>query len=181
MDAALATRLRGLMAGAPSLTAAQLADAADADVHLVQEWLDLSEAAGVVAADSRPFEMRLGGCGCFPPRGRVRIVHVAVAEPSGALQDCRDHCEKVFADLGFAPERRPFSPHLTVGRVREDRTDGGLRRAVPAGPGSPGPQTEFLAGLARGRPSTAPAAPWPPGGPWGQISMSDCPPNRYLR
>ena len=91
---------------------------------------EISEAAGVAAADSRPFEIRLAGCGCFPPRGRARIVHVGVAEPSGALEDCRDHCEKVFADLGFAAERRPFSPHLTIGRVREDRTDGGLRRAV---------------------------------------------------
>ena len=91
---------------------------------------DISEAAGVAAADSRPFEIRLGGCGCFPPRGRVRIVHVAVDEPSGALQECRDGCEKVFAGIGFAPERRPFSPHLTIGRVREDRTDGRLRQAV---------------------------------------------------
>ncbi len=88
------------------------------------------EAAGVAAADSRPFDIRLGRCGCFPPGGRVRIVQVAVDEPSGALQDCRDYCEMVFADLGFAPEQRPFKPHLTIGRVREDRTDGRLRRAV---------------------------------------------------
>jgi len=110
-------------------------------IHLTLKFLgevaeercaEICDAAGAAAADSRPFEIRLANSGCFPPHGRVRIVHVGMAEPSGALQQCRDRCEQVFSELGFAPERRPFSPHLTVGRVREDRTDGRLRQAVEA-------------------------------------------------
>jgi len=88
-------------------------------------------AAGAVAAQVEPFEVYLASCGCFPPRGRVRIVHAGVVDQSRHnLQRCRDLCEQGFAELGFAREHRPFTAHLTVGRVREDRTDGRLRAAV---------------------------------------------------
>ncbi|MHC4093865.1 MAG: RNA 2',3'-cyclic phosphodiesterase, partial [Planctomycetota bacterium] len=89
-------------------------------------------AAGTVAGQVGPFELRLGQCGCFPLRGRVRIVHAGVADLSagGSLQRCRDLCEAAFAELGFARENRPFTPHLTVGRVKEDRTQGRLRAAA---------------------------------------------------
>ena len=106
------------------LTMKFLGEVPDDDVEAV------CAAAGQVAAQVPPFEMRLGRCGCFPPQGRVRIVHVGLEEESGALQRCRDLCEEAFHDLGFAKERRPFTPHLTLGRVREDRTDGRLRQAV---------------------------------------------------
>ena len=84
------------------------------------------------AAESPPFEMELSGCGCFPPGGPVRIVWVGGSEPSGALNHCVERVERELEPLGFPRERRPFSPHLTMGRVREDRTNGRLRSAVEA-------------------------------------------------
>ncbi len=88
-------------------------------------------AAQAVAAQVEPFEVYLASCGCFPPRGRVRIVHTGLVDRSQHnLQQCRDLCEREFAELGFAREHRPFTAHLTIGRVREDRTDGRLRAAV---------------------------------------------------
>ncbi len=87
-------------------------------------------AAGEVAAQLAPFELSLSLCGCFPPRGAVRIVQCGVADASGSLQQAGELCEDAFDSLGFARERRPFKPHLTIGRVREDRTHGRLRTAV---------------------------------------------------
>lgn len=87
-------------------------------------------AAESVAHQVEPFDLALDACGCFPPRGAVRIVHIGVAEPQGRLQRCRDLCQAVYADLGFEPERRAFSPHLTVGRVRQGRRADRLRQAV---------------------------------------------------
>ena len=48
------------------------------------------------------------------------------------MQRCRDRLEDAFEEQGFPKETRPFTPHLTVGRVREDRTGGRLRQAAEA-------------------------------------------------
>ena len=37
-----------------------------------------------------------------------------------------------FAALGIASESRPFHPHVTIGRVKEDRSGGDLRGAIEA-------------------------------------------------
>ncbi len=87
-------------------------------------------AAASVAGQTPPFEITLEACGCFPPRGAVRIVHCAVADRPHTLPKCNELCEGLYADLGFEREARPFRPHLTIGRVREDHTGGRLRAAV---------------------------------------------------
>ena len=91
---------------------------------------DVAEAITRAATASMPFNMSVGGCGCFPPRGAVRIVWAGADEPTGALPACIDAVESELADLGFERERRPFSPHITIGRVKEDRSAGRLRSLV---------------------------------------------------
>ncbi|MCK4659549.1 MAG: RNA 2',3'-cyclic phosphodiesterase [Phycisphaerae bacterium] len=93
---------------------------------------DIRAATERIAQVSSPFEIAVGGCGCFPPKGRVRVVWMGVEEASGALAECNEHCESIYAEIGFERERRAFSPHLTLGRIREDKTDGRLREAVEA-------------------------------------------------
>jgi 2'-5' RNA ligase len=88
------------------------------------------EAVGRAAARSEPFEMTVGGGGCFPPGGGVRVVWVGVDEPSGRLSLLQGAVADELAADGFPKESRPFSPHLTLGRVRDDRTRGGLRADV---------------------------------------------------
>ena len=39
-------------------------------------------------------------------------------------------CEQAYEKLGFVREKREYRPHLTVGRVREDRSEGRLRSAA---------------------------------------------------
>ena len=87
-------------------------------------------AAGRVAGQVGPFQITLTDCGCFPPRGAVRIVQRGLADETQTLHRCRDLCEETFAELGFERERRAYAPHLTIGRVRDDRTGGQLRAAV---------------------------------------------------
>lgn len=106
---------------------------------------EINVAAELVAEASSPFEMVVAGSGCFPPRGRVRVVWAGVEESSGVLAACGERCEARYAEIGFDCERRAFSPHLTLGRVREDRTAGKLREAVDGV--SIGPLRESVAGL----------------------------------
>jgi len=91
------------------------------------------EAVARSAARSRPFEMQLTECGCFPPRGPVRIVWVGTHDRSGALQECVNAVEDEMEGIGFPKELRPFSPHLTIGRAKDGRSVGGVRTAVDDG------------------------------------------------
>jgi len=88
----------------------------------------LVRAAGAVAT----FELSLAECGCFPPRGQVRIVWVGAKDETGRLISLVENIERETEEPGFVRENRPFSPHLTVGRVREDASGGKVREAVQA-------------------------------------------------
>lgn len=116
--------VRWIPPGQLHLTVKFLGEVADRDVP------GTIDAVSRAAGTSEPFDMELSGCGCFPPGGSVRIVWVGGHEPTGALSGCVEHIERELEPLGFPRERRPFSPHTTIGRVREDRTNGRLRSAV---------------------------------------------------
>ncbi|MGD2108158.1 MAG: RNA 2',3'-cyclic phosphodiesterase [Phycisphaerae bacterium] len=108
------------------MTVKFLGDVPDRDVAGV------SRAVAAAAEESKPFRLKIEGCGCFPERGSVRIVWAGADEPTGALTQCVHAVEHKLEVAGFPRERRPFSPHLTIGRVREDRSYGRIRAAVDA-------------------------------------------------
>lgn len=90
----------------------------------------VAEAVARSAARSKSFEMQLTECGCFPPRGPVRIVWVGAHDGSGALQECVNAVEEEMDGIGFPKESRPFSAHLTIGRATDGRLASGIRAAV---------------------------------------------------
>ena len=92
----------------------------------------VADAVARAAVQAAPFSMAIAGCGCFPKRGPVRIVWAGLIEESGALLQCVEAVERELEPIGFARERRPFSPHITIGRVREDRSGGQIRAAAEA-------------------------------------------------
>ncbi len=66
-----------------------------------------------------PFSMTLGPGGCFPSSGDVRVAWLAVRE---GVEEARRVFELIDArlqPLGFEREAREYTPHLTLGRVRE--------------------------------------------------------------
>ena len=93
---------------------------------------EVAEAVARSAAKAAPFTMEVAGCGCFPPHGAVRIVWTGLQEPSGVLLQGAEAVESELEQIGFKRERRPISPHVTIGRVREDRSHGRIRSAVEA-------------------------------------------------
>lgn len=90
----------------------------------------VAEAVQRAAGRIEPFDLTIAGSGCFPPRGRVRVVWVGVEERSGWLLRCQSACADELESVGFPKESRPYSPHLTLGRVRDDTTNGALRNDV---------------------------------------------------
>lgn len=111
----------------------------DEQLHLTVKFLGevddaavppVAEALVAAAGQCGPFVLEVGGTGCFPPDGPVRIVWAGGSVPSGALSRCVQAVEIALEPLGFARERRAFSPHITLGRVKEDPSRGAVRAAV---------------------------------------------------
>jgi 2'-5' RNA ligase len=101
----------------------------------------VAEAARVAAAAVPAFDAQLGGLGAFPNPERARVLWIGLstgAEPLTALAHGLDHALK---PRGFgAPDHR-FSPHLTLGRVRE--AGAGWGEALGRTPGPDGPHARF--------------------------------------
>lgn len=70
------------------------------------------------AFDLAPPRIGLAGWGVFPPTGPARVIWIGVAAGAGALGAAHGVLGGRLRSAGFTPEARPFSPHLTVGRVK---------------------------------------------------------------
>lgn len=75
-----------------------------------------------------PFELETGNLGCFPDTRRPRVAWVDIKGERKSLATLRDSVEKHIAPLGYPTEDRPFSPHLTLGRIRRDASRSNVER-----------------------------------------------------
>ncbi len=64
------------------------------------------------------FDLQIGGVGSFPNSNRPRVLWVGIHAPA-ALSNLQKAIEEGAKRLGYEKEERPFSPHLTLGRVRQ--------------------------------------------------------------
>ena len=83
------------------------------------------------AARMDAFSICLTGTGCFPSPRRPRAFWIGVAEASNLIR-LLEAVEQELSSAGFPREARPFSPHLTLGRVRADRSGARLGEALGA-------------------------------------------------
>ena len=68
-----------------------------------------------------PFDLTLGECGAFPSPSRPRVFWIGLSRGSDELRQVHDDLNRRLRPLGFEPEDRPFSAHLTLARVKEMR------------------------------------------------------------
>lgn len=67
----------------------------------------------------KPFSLVAGGAGAFPPAGAPRVVWVGVRDGADAARHVFDALEQRLAPLAFESDGRAYTPHLTLGRVRD--------------------------------------------------------------
>src|SRR5687767_11362668 len=81
-----------------------------------------------------PFDVMLGECGVFPRSGPPRVLWIGLRDGRPSLQAMHDEFNRRLLPLGFAPEDRPFSAHLTLARVKDAPRDAAraLREIVVA-------------------------------------------------
>jgi RNA 2',3'-cyclic 3'-phosphodiesterase len=87
-----------------------------------EERLAAAEAAlDAAAARSAPIETALHGIGAFPGLEQPRILWVGLAQGALEVRALQARVAEALAREGFPREERPWHPHLTIGRVHDDR------------------------------------------------------------
>lgn len=77
------------------------------------EWV--TTCAGEVAAASAPFTSAVEGLGAFPSVRRARVLWAGLADPPDGMAAIARALDRAL-EREFAPEKRAFTPHLTVAR-----------------------------------------------------------------
>lgn len=67
------------------------------------------------------FNVQIKGLGVFPSLSYPRVVWAGITEGVDQLRGIFDQLEPRLRGLGFAPDAKGFSPHLTIARVRSGR------------------------------------------------------------
>ena len=111
---------------------------AAANIHLTLKFLgDTSPASlqglihslSAVINQQEPFQISIGGFGIFPNPKRPRVLWIGIQAPPD-LDRLYHAIETACARLGYPAEEKPFNPHLTLGRVREEADQTRLRPAL---------------------------------------------------
>jgi len=66
-----------------------------------------------------PFHLEVKDLGVFPNLRRVQVAWVGMGGEVDKLGQLQQRIESNLVPLGFAPESRPFTPHLTLARLRD--------------------------------------------------------------
>jgi 2'-5' RNA ligase len=77
-----------------------------------------------------PFEVTLRGLGAFPGLSRPRVIWAGIKKGAGELVNVFEQVEPRLRGLGFKPETKGFSPHLTIARVKSGRNKVQLEKII---------------------------------------------------
>lgn len=109
------------------------------NIHLTVKFLgdigtgEVDKVKQVVADTAcihRPLQLSAQGIGVFPGPQRPRILWVGLTGDTEALGELAQGLDSSLADLGFAPEDRPFKAHLTIGRFKKEGHPGDVAGAL---------------------------------------------------
>jgi len=79
---------------------------------------ELHDSVSQAMTQVAPFAMDLGGLGAFPDSTSPEVLWVAIGAGRTQLESLQSAVASTAADLGFEPEARAFTAHLTLGRVK---------------------------------------------------------------
>ena len=103
-------------------------------LHITVKFIgdvDDVRAAAIVAVlqpplDVESFDLTVAGMGAFPKSGPPRVLWIGIEPGRDDLIAAEREISARLTTVGIPPERRPYSPHLTLARVHEAA---GLRSA----------------------------------------------------
>jgi RNA 2',3'-cyclic 3'-phosphodiesterase len=120
---------------------AQVSWTKPSNIHLTLKFLGAVEASRIpkvckaverAAKGIEQFDIEVAGAGCFPSPRSPRVLWIGFSEVPQPLKQLYDNLEKELDREGFAREKRKFSPHLTIGRLRGPKNGQLLSEALIA-------------------------------------------------
>jgi 2'-5' RNA ligase len=131
-----------LMQASLKSTGADVRWASTSSIHMTLKFLGeidppalprLTCCLAAAAAGESPFSLVVGGLGAFPNLRNPRVVWCGLEGELDRLMALQAKVEAGCSKLGFPPEERSFSPHLTLGRVKGSRNLAALGDCIRAG------------------------------------------------
>jgi 2'-5' RNA ligase len=101
-------------------------------IHLTLKFLgnipenkivDITQAITNATQKIRHFSLSLQGLGTFPNLRSPKVAWVGIGGDVEVVTSIHRQIDRALVPLGFASEKRSFSPHLTLGRVRDKTTN----------------------------------------------------------
>jgi 2'-5' RNA ligase/ribosome silencing factor RsfS/YbeB/iojap len=103
------------------LTLKFLGDVSESNLQFIKQMLTQE------CAEHPAFDLQVGRLGSFPNSRRARVIWVGLSAPNDLLS-LQHSIEAAASRLGYEKEERGFSPHLTIGRVRQNLSAADLGR-----------------------------------------------------
>ena len=97
-------------------------------IHLTLKFLgniagdrtgEITRAIEAAAQGITPFHLKVKELGVFPNLRRVQVAWVGISGELDKLSQLQKRLESNLKPLGFTPESRPFTAHLTLARLRD--------------------------------------------------------------
>ena len=80
----------------------------------------ISAAVRTACQTISPFQISVNEAGCFPNPNNPRVLWVGCKGESETLFTLQKNIENALSDIGFKKEKRKYSAHLTIGRVKSN-------------------------------------------------------------
>ena len=77
-----------------------------------------------------PFDVKISGIGAFPNVSYPRVIWAGMTEGADQLRNIFNQLEPRLQSLGFTPDPKGFSPHLTIVRVKSGRNKAELAKFI---------------------------------------------------
>lgn len=115
-----AHRVHGSWAREPHLTLAFLGRVPSADLPMVADRMRQA------CSPAMPIFLNLSGMGGYPSLSRPRVVWVGVHGEKNKLLELQSRIARALREIGSHFERRPYSPHITIGRIKNAESGKGM-------------------------------------------------------
>ena len=149
------------------------------NIHLTLKFLgdidytavgEIYTAVSCAVEGMKAFDISIGGLGCFPAGKPARVLWAGLAEKSAPLLQLQNEIDFELAQIGFTPDRRGFSCHFTLARIRQLQLGRDIQQVIDDCPGGEticqniAEITIFQSELTRGGPIYTPMQHVPLGG-----------------